>query len=361
MNLMHGPESPEDETFEQDLRLALKRDAYSSPMPDRAKLVEHASSSPIRWRGWHLAAVAGTAAAAVVVVVAGLGLSGRLPGWEVAAPGASPSSATRASPTQPTPDATPTLDRSGLTQAMWIIYNATGTDVLIGVETSCTGGVAGADVSETQTTVDIKAWVAPSTSGLCFPARGFDPVVVPLDAPLGDRELTGCLLRNSKAYDPRTECSQSYDDGTAVSPSPDRDGQIQSGWIVESVSGDNVVIRVDVGCVGLNSIDVTESDATVDIRAWVGRPSPSAICLEARVYYTVTVSLDQPLGERMLTGCLVGSQPDDLRTDCRDPIDDGASGPPRSSPSEGHAPTETFAQVGRPPEGEVAGNRLRGE
>jgi hypothetical protein len=205
---MSRHESPLDERFERDLRQALRDDAYSRPMPERAALVARVQNSLVSSHGWHLAALATTVAMAVVVVVVGLSLAGRLPRWEVAAQDPSASLV----PTQ-------------------------------------------------ATTPSMRASTAP----------------------------------------------------------PDRSGQVQAGWILYSVSGDQVVIGVDEGCAGFEGVDVLESGTTVDIRAWVGNPSPSAICLQVRLYHAVTVSLVGPLGDRELTGCLVGTAPDDTRTDCTQP------------------------------------------
>lgn len=88
---MTGPDALTDEEFEEQLRRALKRDAYSRPVPPQARLAERVQASLTTRRGSRMVAFAATAAAAVVFVAAGLGLASRLTGPDVIAQGTSPS------------------------------------------------------------------------------------------------------------------------------------------------------------------------------------------------------------------------------------------------------------------------------
>lgn len=50
----------------------------------------------------------------------------------------------------------------------------------------------GVDVYETDSTVEIRAWMTHNASKACLWDSTMEPVTIQLDAPLGDRTLTGC-------------------------------------------------------------------------------------------------------------------------------------------------------------------------
>lgn len=107
---MTGPDAPTDEEFEEQLRRALRRDAYSHPMPPETLMLERVQANLDRHPGRPLLAYAATAAAAVVFVVAVVTVGSRLTDPQVTGHGASPSeSATQSvEPAEHSPPGVPT-------------------------------------------------------------------------------------------------------------------------------------------------------------------------------------------------------------------------------------------------------------
>ena len=83
-------------------------------------------------------------------------------------------------------------------RAPWYLQLEDGTDLqvsVIGAGNDC-DKLAGIDVVESDEQVELRAWMEDISEpkGACFAVRGGHSALVKLEAPIGDRELIGCLL-----------------------------------------------------------------------------------------------------------------------------------------------------------------------
>ena len=88
---------------------------------------------------------------------------------------------------------------------------------------------------------------------------------------------------------------------------PDRTGQYQAPWLLLGGDGQELELGVMKGtddCDRFSGVDVIQTNQGVEIRAWI-ESIPTDVCTLERVIHHTTVSLDEPLGLRPLTGCLL--------------------------------------------------------
>jgi hypothetical protein len=96
--------------------------------------------------------------------------------------------------------------------APWHLQEVDENNLVIGVATSdpTCEEVARVESAEGPDSVQITAVLTILRSTACMQFRRYERVTVELDAPLGDRILTGCLLERAPASDPRNSCSDVY-------------------------------------------------------------------------------------------------------------------------------------------------------
>jgi hypothetical protein len=108
--------------------------------------------------------------------------------------------------------ATPSVGAASGTEYVtpWILGSEDGQELVILVELGdrdC--NVPGrVDVDETEDSVEITAYALTVGEDACLLEDDHQAVPVTLDAPLGRRALTGCLLEEAREGDPRTACDQ---------------------------------------------------------------------------------------------------------------------------------------------------------
>jgi hypothetical protein len=104
----------------------------------------------------------------------------------------------------------------------------------------------------------------------------------------------------------------------AENPTPlDLLGYERAPWVLDAISGTQLVLRVIHGCTRMAGVDAIESDDRVEVRAWVDRIEGQDCFLNLR-YDAARVELDAPLGTRELVGCMLerSAPPFAARSDC---------------------------------------------
>ena len=105
---------------------------------------------------------------------------------------------------------------------------------------------------------------------------------------------------------------------------PDRAGLFQAPWLLLGGDGEELELGVMKGtddCDRFSGVDVIQTNQGVDIRAWIESIRTDACTLELVIHHT-TVSLDEPLGPRPLTGCLIeNSGVHSTRRSCADIVE----------------------------------------
>jgi hypothetical protein len=124
-------------------------------------------------------------------------------------------------------------------------------------------------------------------------------------------------------------CNGTVGESATPSPEPSNATPIPSGreavapWHLEMVDGDRLVIRVEVGepvCEQVARVEIDESADTVRLTAVTTILKVTA-CPQLRNYEPVNVTLEAPLGNRDLLGCLLERAPaSDPRTSCNETI-----------------------------------------
>lgn len=96
-----------------------------------------------------------------------------------------------------------------------------------------------------------------------------------------------------------------------------------SPWSVLESSGRELLIGVYTGCNSeVIGVDVNDSAEAVEILAYTALRDPSVDgCWGIWATHNVVVTLDDPLGDRALTGCRLDQRPDQVRDDCADIAD----------------------------------------
>jgi hypothetical protein len=107
---------------------------------------------------------------------------------------------------------TPEPDRGDQIRVPWVVF---GVDSALELGAMTMGAdcqrFAGVDVIESENGVEIQAWVEELVSDRCAMASRIALTSVTLDAPLGTRTLTGCMIGESGPYSTRVDCAQLVD------------------------------------------------------------------------------------------------------------------------------------------------------
>jgi hypothetical protein len=107
-------------------------------------------------------------------------------------------------------------DRTEQVRVPWLLYGGAGNELELGALTmgaDCQR-FAGVDVIESDQNVEVRAWVEALPSDKCGLVLRIAPASVRLDAPLGPRALTGCMIDESGSYSTRVDCAQLVDPET---------------------------------------------------------------------------------------------------------------------------------------------------
>ena len=91
-------------------------------------------------------------------------------------------------------------------------------------------------------------------------------------------------------------------------------------WRLVSAEGSSLQMHVelgDPGCVTLQGVHVNEWSDAVEVTV-TGTVARRDSCFPAREAILVTVTLDAPLGNRSLQGCILEHDPVETRTSCEE-------------------------------------------